>query len=429
MRKVLKIAVLNMVFLFACMLMLASCDFNSGANWQQGSSSSGKEHIHTYGSWVIWQNPTCTAAGERVRYCSCGEKQKEVMPATGHIEVADVAVQPTCTQEGLTEGKHCSACQEVLVAQASVEKRAHSYDDWAVTKQATCTADGERVRYCSCGEQQKDIIPATGHIEVTDQAVQATCTQEGLTEGKHCSVCQEVLVEQTLVKKRAHSYDDWTVVKKATCTAAGEKVRYCSCGEQQRETILATGHRYSSTSISASCEKAGGRRYTCDSCGHSYTEESGEALGHSVQISGRCSRCNADFSVDMTKRLGAPLQDDAKYGFSYYSNLDHELSIGFEAKNISNKTVKYAWVQIVVYNTVGDRIYSTTVKLTGPVKPGEKLVFNMYGFDPIAVYGGSVDFSTTAKVEIASVKFEYTDGTVECGSYGYSTTTKNKALP
>lgn len=40
---------------------------------------------------------------------------------------------------------------------------------------------------------------AIPHTEVVDKAVEPTCTETGLTEGKHCSVCSAVLMEQEVV--------------------------------------------------------------------------------------------------------------------------------------------------------------------------------------------------------------------------------------
>lgn len=46
-----------------------------------------------------------------------------------HKVVADSAVAATCTASGLTEGKHCSACDKVLVAQTEIAALGHSFGE------------------------------------------------------------------------------------------------------------------------------------------------------------------------------------------------------------------------------------------------------------------------------------------------------------
>ena len=60
-------------------------------------------------------------------------------------------------------------------------------------------------------------IAAHGHTEVIDPAVPATCTEAGLTEGKHCGLCGTVLVAQDAVPASGHSYKD------GVCTVCGAK--------------------------------------------------------------------------------------------------------------------------------------------------------------------------------------------------------------
>ena len=52
---------------------------------------------------------------------------------------------------------------------------------------------------------KQEVIPATGHTEVIDAAKAATCTETGLTEGKHCSVCEKVLEKQEVVPAKGHT--------------------------------------------------------------------------------------------------------------------------------------------------------------------------------------------------------------------------------
>ncbi len=73
-----------------------------------------------------------------------------------------------------------------------------------VTTQPTCTKEGIKTYKCSCGANYAETIAKKAHVEIIDNAVSATCTKTGLTEGKKCSVCGTITVVQQTVAKKSH---------------------------------------------------------------------------------------------------------------------------------------------------------------------------------------------------------------------------------
>ena len=200
-----------------------------------------------YAGWLAWgpffsvgheYNPGLTETNKLVLVNTYIEPEAHV-----HTEVTLEAVAPTCTETGLTEGKKCSVCGEILVAQETVEALGHTEETLAAVA-PTCTETGltEGKKCTVCGEitVAQKTVDALGHTEETLAAVAPTCTETGLTEGKKCTVCGEITVAQEVVPALGHDFaEEFTVDVEATYEADGQKSRHCSrCDEKTDVTVI-----------------------------------------------------------------------------------------------------------------------------------------------------------------------------------------------
>ena len=199
-------------------------DQGDGTHWALCDKCGGAARFDHTEVIDVGKAATCTQTGltegKHCADCNAVIVAQQTIPALGHTEVVDAGKAATCTTEGLTEGKHCSVCNEVIVAQQVIPALGHTeVVDPAVAP--TCTTEGKTEgKHCSvCGETivEQEVIPALGHTEVIDEGKEATCTEEGLTEGKHCSVCGEILVAQEKIPAKGHNFED------GECTECGEQ--------------------------------------------------------------------------------------------------------------------------------------------------------------------------------------------------------------
>lgn len=147
-----------------------------------------EDHVHELYTSVDSENykRRCCETWVEVKICYCeySEVVGEREPI-GHSEKIIEAVAPTCTKTGLTEGKKCTICNSILVAQQTVPAKGHSFTNYVSNNDATCKDDGTKTARCDNCYYSKDTITDAG-------------TKKAHTDNNHDGRCDNCYTDTTV---------------------------------------------------------------------------------------------------------------------------------------------------------------------------------------------------------------------------------------
>ena len=176
---------------------------------------------------------TCTSVGYTVHTCAnCGNSYIDSLVVGGHKWVTTVT-PPTHTEMGYTYYE-CSVCKESYKTDYTAPV-GHTFDEGTVTKEATCTEEGEMTYACSCGATHTAPIAKTGH-ELAATVTAPTCTELGFTTHacKHC----DYTYTDTPVAALGHKWDTGRVAAAPTLTETGKLIQTCTVCGATRESVI-----------------------------------------------------------------------------------------------------------------------------------------------------------------------------------------------
>jgi len=254
--------------------------------------------VHAYDNGVVTKEATCTATGIMTYTCQnagCGHTKTETIAKKAHTEAEIPAKAATCTEPGLTAGKKCSVCGEILAAQIETPATGH---DWGY--RFGVTPEGNKHwMWCRnfCGADPKEMgdhvythSDDLSKYQVMHETECGTIVYR-LPECEVCGFDGPVTAAQKKVYKEdgEHVFDEGEVIKKSTCSEAGEIVYTCTvelCGFEKTEKLPLAAHTLKKVEGKAATYSAAGvkEHYICSACDALFADAEGKTAITDVVI-------------------------------------------------------------------------------------------------------------------------------------------------
>ena len=366
---------------------------------------------------------TSTDCASVAKTCTkCGVTEYKL---SGHTYTAKYAQAPTCTDAGWHNHYYCAVCDKYFdtekneVAKETVVRPALGHkagDENLIQYNAadpTCTKTGNYLCYncTTCGKwfnskgnettQEALIIPATGH--------NYTYTTDG------SGVCGNCGGTTTCAHKE---YDTVTVAP--TCTTAGGKIYTCkTCGGERKEkTSDALGHSYEGA------EWVVGETTHWKECTREDCNEKGEEAEHSFQYdangNGICE-CGAtdtltEIKVSTLEQLQDALASESTLPIVVTDTIvipeGETVVLDLNGKTVSQTKEQTAGYQMILNDgtlTINDSVGGGKISYTDSGNGGEYISDTIYNRGHLVINGGAIE--------------NWSNETVACNGYPHAVDT------
>lgn len=157
-----------------------------------------------------------------------------------HIEEADPKLTYRITEGTLAEG---DSLKGITVSREEGE----TAGAYKIMAGLAAGAESENPNYEITVSDKAGAFTIGDHdqAKVSAAAAAPTCTKNGSTEERSCSVCEKVMIASVEIPALGHDWTgEWKLVKEATATENGRQEKTCGregCGQKMYEVIPATG--------------------------------------------------------------------------------------------------------------------------------------------------------------------------------------------